>query len=360
MESIYIHIPFCKNICSYCDFCKIFYNNKDATRYLEALLKEVKEYYLGEEIKTIYLGGGTPSSLNKEELISLFKIIDNFNLSKTNEITFECNPEDITEELIKFLKEKKVNRLSIGVQSFNQDKLNFMERKASFKDLKSKINLIRDIGINNINLDLIYGVPGENLKVLKKDIKKILKLKPEHISTYSLIIEDNTKIKIKGSTNIDDKLELEMYNYIRRKLKRRGYIQYEISNFSKEGYQSKHNLVYWNNQEYYGFGLGASGYINGFRYENTKNINNYCEGKYKKEECLLSKQDIMENEIMLGLRKTNGINLIEFYNKYNVNIQDAFPVKPLLKTKDLIYKNGNIFINPKKIYVSNEILIKLI
>ena len=360
MESVYIHIPFCKNICSYCDFCKIFYNNKDAKRYLKSLLNEVKEYYLGEEIKTIYIGGGTPSSLNKEELISLFEIINIFNLSKENEFTFECNPEDITEELIIFLKENKVNRLSIGIQSFNENKLNFMERKASFKDLKHKINLIREIGINNINLDLMYGIPKETIKILKTDLKKILKLKPEHISTYSLIIEENTKIKIKGNTNIEEELELEMYNYIRKKLNKKGYVQYEISNFSKREYQSKHNLVYWNNKEYYGFGLGASGYINGFRYENTKNTNKYCNGEYKKEEYLLSKQDIMENEIMLGLRKTNGINLIEFYNKYNVNIQEVFPIKPLLKTKELIYKDGNLFINPKKTYISNEILLKLI
>ena len=360
MESVYIHIPFCKSICSYCDFCKILYNSKDANRYLIALETEVKEYYLNETMKTIYIGGGTPSALNLNELNHLFNIIRLFNKTRNCEITFECNPDDITEELIIVLKNNGVSRISIGIESFNHEKLKFMERKSNFEDLKEKIEIIRNNGINNINLDLMYGIPNEKMEVLKKDVKMILKLNPEHISTYSLIIENNTIAKIKGNTNINEDLELEMYNYIIKKLKSKGFIHYEISNFSKPGYESIHNLTYWNNKEYYGFGLGASGYINGFRYENTKNINHYCEEKYRFNECLLSKQEIMEHEIMLGLRKINGINLQEFFDKYNVNIQEVFPIKPLLKNKDLIYKNGNIYINPNKIYIMNEILLKLI
>ncbi|MDD4705825.1 MAG: radical SAM family heme chaperone HemW [Bacilli bacterium] len=360
MESVYIHIPFCKNICSYCDFCKIIYNPADVKRYLEALEKEVKEYYLNEKIKTIYIGGGTPSSLNANELSQLFNIIELFNKSQYCEITFECNVNDITSELIDILINNNINRISIGAESFNKEKLKFMDRTCDYEDLKIKMNLIRNKGINNINLDLMYGIPGEKIDILKKDFKLLLKLNPEHISTYSLIIEDGTIAKVKNTHNINEDIDLEMYNYIRKKLKNKGYIHYEISNFSKLGFESKHNLTYWNNKEYYGFGLGASGYINGFRYENTKNINNYCEGKYRFKESLLSKQEMMENEIILGLRKIKGINLQEFFDKYEVNIQDVFPVKPLLKSKELRYKNGHIYINPDQLYVMNEILIKLI
>lgn len=360
MESIYIHIPFCRSICSYCDFCKMLYTSKDSIRYLEALKSEVEEYYLGESMKTIYIGGGTPSLLNPEELARLFEIVRKIKKTVDCEITFECNPDDITEVLVDILKTNGVNRISIGVESFNTEKLTFMERKSDFDDIKDKIKLINNKGIYNINLDLMYGLPGEEIDILKKDLKMILKLNPEHISTYSLIVEDSTKVKIRGDKNIDEDLEAEMYNYIVKKLKNKGYIHYEVSNFAKDGYFSKHNLTYWNNKEYYGFGLGASGYINGFRYENTKNIDTYCEGIYRKEEALLSKSEIMEYELMLGLRKTEGINLQDFFDKYEINMQDAFPIKPLLKNKDLIYKHGQIFINPKKRYIMNEILLKLI
>ncbi len=359
MESVYIHIPFCKSICSYCDFTKSIYNCKAASNYLDALLIEVKEYYLGEEIKTIYIGGGTPSSLNPENLLKLFKIISLFKKNDECEITFECNPEDINEKLVDILVLNKINRLSIGVQSFNKEKLKFMKRKSDFEDLKNKINLIREKGINNISLDLMYSIPNEEFNTFKKDVKLFLKLKPEHISAYSLIIKKGTSIYNKCE-NVDEEIEVKMYEYLIKKLKQKGYNHYELSNFSKIGYKSKHNLTYWDNKEYYGFGLSASGYINGFRYENTNNIDQYLKQNYRDNEKLLSKQEIMEDELMLGLRKIKGINIEEFYNKYGINIQEAFPVKPLLKNKDLIYKEGYLFINPKKMYVMNEILLKLI
>ena len=239
-------------------------------------------------------------------------------------------------------------------------KLKFMERYADFDDVSNKISMIRKIGINNINLDLMYGIPGETLKDLKTDLNLFLKLKPDHISTYSLILEDYTKLSIKNIKPIDKDLELSMYNYIRNKLKSKKYIHYEISNFSKKGYESKHNLNYWNNLEYYGFGLGAHGYIDGIRYENTKNLNNYLEGKYVDKEEILGIREKQENELMLGFRKIEGISLEEFYNKYEVNMQEVFPIKPLIKNKDLIFKDGYVFINPDKLYIMNEILLKLI
>lgn len=360
MKSAYINIPFCKSICSYCDFCKMNYQKEWIEVYLDVLKEEIEEKYADEYLDTIYIGGGTPSCLSKEELNKLFDIIKIFNLNEEYEFTFECNVNDITEELLNILKESQVNRLSIGVESFNNNNLKLIERKHTFEDALTKINLVKNYGFNNINVDLIYALPEETLSTVKKDINQLLKLDIPHISTYSLIIEEHTKLKIKGIKEIDQDLDAKMYEYIVKKLTNNNYNHYEISNFAKKGYESRHNLTYWNNEYYYGFGLGAHGYVHGVRYENTRSFHDYLNGNYILEENILSKQQIMENELMLGLRKTKGINLNEFFNKYDINLQDVFDIKPLLKTKDLIYKNGNIFVNPSKLYVMNEILLKLI
>ncbi len=360
MNHVYIHIPFCRKICSYCDFCKIFYDENHADDYLDALEKEIKDFYMGEEINTIYIGGGTPSVLNYRELERLFNIINSFKRDVNCEFTFECNPEDINDVLLNILSSNGVNRISIGIESFNKEKLNLMERRSSYEDIKAKMNLIRYYGINNINLDLMYALPNEDLDILKNDLKQFIKLAPEHISTYSLIIEEHTKLNNENIKNIDEDLDAKMYDYICKKKKKKGYNHYEVSNFALNGKESAHNLAYWNNEEYYGFGLGAAGYMNGFRYENTRNLSDYLKGNYRSNEALLSKQEIMEYEVMLGLRKLKGINLQEFFDKYEINIQDAFPVKPLIRNKELIYKNGYLFINPEKIYVMNEILSKMI
>lgn len=360
MKSAYIHIPFCNTICSYCDFCKQFYNEENVNNYLKALKEEIDDRYNDEVLSTLYIGGGTPSCLNIGELNRLFSIISLIKLEKDYEFTFECNINDINENLIKLLKQNRVNRISIGIESFNKEKLKFMERTAEFEDVKNKMDIIRNFGINNINVDLIYAIPNETLKDLKKDLKLILKLKPDHISTYSLIYENNTKLSLKENNKISDELELEMYNYIRNKLNKKKYIHYEISNFAIINKESKHNLTYWDNREYYGFGLGAHGYIDGIRYENTKNLNKYLQGDFVSKQDILGIKEKQENELILGLRKIKGINLKEFYDKYNVNLQEVFPVKPLIKNKDLIYKEGYLYINPDRIYIMNEILLKMI
>lgn len=360
MASIYIHIPFCKSICSYCDFTKVLYNRELVIPYLEELQKEIEDLYEKEEVDTIYVGGGTPSCLCEDELMRLNDIVKTFRLKDNYEFTFECNIEDIDEKLLSYLKKMGVNRLSIGIESFDEDKLSFMNRKTTFLEAKKKIDLAKSLGFVNINVDLMYGIPYERVKDLKKDLNLFLKLEPSHISTYSLIIEEHTMCKVREDANIKEEEEVRMYNYITEKLSKAGFNHYEVSNFALPGYESKHNLCYWNNQEYYGFGLGASGYIKGFRYENTKSFSQYLEGNYKENEHLVSKVEMMENELMLALRKMQGINLREFFDKYEVNLQDVFPVKPLIKNKELIYKNGYIFINPKYIYVMNEILLKLI
>lgn len=360
MQSVYIHIPFCKSICSYCDFCKLLYNGSWVTQYLNSLLLEIQDKYLGEEIKTLYIGGGTPSSLSLKELKYLFDIIKKFNLSNDLEFTFECNLNDLNEELLTFLKENKVNRLSIGIESFNEEKLKFMERWHEYEDAENAIKLARKIGFDNINIDLIYGIPGETLKDLKKDLDLILKLNPDHLSTYSLIVEDNTKIGISKIIPIEEELDASMYEYICDKLDSHNYNHYEISNFAKEGKESKHNLNYWDNNEYYGFGLGASGYIHGVRYENTRSLTLYNKGKYLKKEEILSKEDKMYNEVMLGLRKLDGLDLKEFYRRYEVNIQDVFDLKEVLKEEELLVEDEHLYVNPEYLYVMNEILIKIL
>ena len=360
MESVYIHIPFCKSICSYCDFCKMLYNGSWVTQYLNALIEEIKDKYDGEVIKTLYIGGGTPSSLSLKDLKYLFEIIKQFNLTELEEFTFECNLNDLNEELLQFLLDNGVNRLSIGIESFNEDKLKFMERHHTFLEAEEKFKLMRKMGFNNINIDLIYGIPGETLKDLKKDLELFLKLEPDHISTYSLIVEDNTKIGINGVIPIPEELDASMYEEICEKLDMKRYEHYEVSNFAKKGKKSKHNLKYWNNEEYYGFGLGAAGYTNGVRYENTRSLTEYINGKRRKKEEILSIEDKMYNELMLGFRKMEGINLKDFFIKYGVNMQEVFDLHEVLKNEELIVDGEYIYVNPEYIYVMNEILVKIL
>lgn len=357
-SSVYIHIPFCQTICSYCDFPKFLYNEKWVYAYLTSLKKEIKDRYMDEEVETIYIGGGTPSILNKEELKRLFKIIETIKKTANCEFTFECNLSDITEELLIILKENGVNRLSIGIESFQKKNLEFMGRTADFKNASAKMNLCRILGFNNINLDLMYAIPNETLHDLKKDLNLFLKLNPEHISTYSLLIEEHTKIYIDKEEYISEELDYEMFRYICRKLSNAHH--YEISNFALKGYESKHNLVYWNNEEYYGFGLGAAGYIDSVRYENTRNLKKYLLGDYVKTKEIVSKEEKMKYEIMLGLRKLSGINKKEFKQKYGLELKEAFNLTPLLKMKDLLETKEYIYINPDKLYVMNEILLKII
>ena len=360
MESVYVHIPFCKHICSYCDFCKVLHIDSFVDDYLMALKEEIENNYDGERIKTIYIGGGTPSCLTRKERIKLFRILEIFNRTPDCEYSFECNPNDIDEELLDDIIEGGVNRISIGIETFDEDAKKILERDSDFKDMQAKIDMIKKRGINNINLDLMYAIPGEKLATVRKDINRLLKLQPTHISTYSLILEEHTKLKIEGVEYISEDLDYKMYNTICDKLKKSGFVHYEVSNFCLPGFESLHNINYWNNGEYYGFGLGASGYKDAFRYTNTRNIHDYIDGKYRLEEKLMTYKEQMDNEIMLGLRKLQGINLDDWFNKYNCNIQDHYPVKELLKTKELIYKNGFLFVNPEKIYVMNEILVKLL
>ena len=353
--SIYIHVPFCKTICSYCDFCKFYYNEKWVDNYLIALEKEIKEKYKNESIATIYIGGGTPTSLNIKQLEKLLQLTKLFNFEKI-EFTVETNV-DLSLDKIKLLKQYGVNRISIGVQTVNQKHLKFLNRNHTKEEVIDLVNLLKQYDFN-INIDLMYGIPNQTLKELEEDLDFILSLDVNHISTYSLIIEPHTKIYIDNVANIDEDLDYQMYQLINKKLK--NYVHYEISNFAKDDYYSKHNLVYWNNLEYYGFGIGASGYIDGVRYDNTRSYQNYLNGNYLFESHKLSKKEKIENEFILGFRKLEGINILEFKAKYDMNVLDIGIVKKLLKEGKLSVDNGYLKINPKYIYISNTILVNFI
>ncbi len=358
MISIYIHIPFCTNICSYCDFSKVYYNKKIVKKYLESLEKEIKERYKGEKVKTIYIGGGTPSSLDEIELKKLFNIIKLFNLAKDIEFTFEANVENLNIEKIKILKENKVNRISIGVQSFDYENLNYLNRHHNKESVEKVITNLKENGINNINIDLIYGI-NENIEKVKEDINCFLKLDIPHISCYSLIIEDNTILKNNHASYIDEDIEYNMYKYIEKTLEENNYIHYEVSNYAKKGYESKHNLVYWNNEDYYGFGLSSVSYLESHRITNTKNLTKYLNKKYLLLDEYEDKDLKMDNELMLGFRKLQGINLDKFKEKYSLSLDNVYDIKFLLDNNYLIKENNYLKINKNYLYLLNEILLKI-
>ena len=359
IESIYFHIPFCKRICSYCDFCKNYYKEDIVSKYLIALKNEFLNNYKNEKIKTVYIGGGTPSCLNYDNLNCLFSITNKINLSSRYEFTFECNYDDITEELLKILKENKVNRISIGIESFNKKFEDILGRKIDKEEMIKNINLCKKY-FDNINIDLMYALYGQTLEDIVFDLNIISNLDIKHVSIYALIIEDNTMLKIKNIKEVDSEMQSAMYYLIRNELEKNGFNQYEISNFALKGFESKHNLTYWNNDNYYGFGSGASGFINNIRYDNTKSVFKYINGITKIYTEKLDKNMLINDEVMLNLRKTTGINKKHFFNKYGKKINDLYSLNELIKDGYLKETKEYIYIPKKYLFVSNEIILKVL
>lgn len=358
-KAIYIHIPFCKHICSYCDFCKFFYRSDWVEEYLIALEKELESYHIKDKVRTIYIGGGTPSVLSVQQLKKLFEMIATIPREDDYEYTIECNVETMSMEKLELMKQCGINRISYGVETTHERHLKNLERSHTFDMVKEWIDKTKEIGIQNISVDLIYALPTETLEEVKEDVDRILSLDVPHVSMYSLIIEEHTKFSAKNVQAISEDLDYEMYQYICNTLKQHGYEHYEVSNFARPHFSSRHNLVYWNNEEYYGIGLGASGYIGNVRYTNTRSLNQYFNGVYRKEEEVLSLQETMENEMMLGLRKMEGVSQHRFFEKYQRKMEDVFPIETLLKQRKLEKKEDYISIPKDKIYVSNEILLEL-
>lgn len=360
IKNCYIHIPFCDKICSYCDFCKMYKYDNFVDIYLDALEKEIKSIYKGELLSTIYIGGGTPSSLSVNQLKKLFKILSVLKKDDNTEFTIENNFESTDREKLELYKENGINRLSFGIETISKDGLKLLDRDINLDKVKNTIKLCRELGFNNINVDLMYALPRETINDLEKDLDFIYSLDVEHISTYSLIIENHTKLKINNIKNISEDLDYEMYKYICESMNSNNYKHYEISNFSKDGYESKHNLCYWNNNCYYGFGLGASSYIDNMRITNTRSLNNYKKERYVKEVEYLDIDDTMEYEIILNLRKNEGIDLNIFKSKYNKELIDVYDYKDLIKLNLLVLDNNHLYVPEDKWYISNSIIVDVL
>lgn len=321
-NSVYIHIPFCKSKCKYCSFVS-FVENDCINSYIKALFDEIKYRYNNELIRTLYFGGGTPSVLQIEYIEKIFSC---FKYSNTAEITLEINPDDSDLNYLKNLKSLGINRLSFGVQSFNEQILQEIGRRHASKDVFKAIENSRDAGFENISIDLIYGLPEQTLGILKNDIENAIDLEIEHISTYGLKIEEPSFYYFHTPKNIpDDDLQTDMYIMINENLKSAGFNRYEISNFTKSGHESRHNMNYWNNAEYYGFGVSAHGYEKGIRYSNFSDIKKYISNPLVHEnEHIVSKQEQLEEEIFLGMRREIGINTKEINQKFNIDFNTKY------------------------------------
>lgn len=354
MRSIYIHVPFCNQICSYCDFPKMLHHQPFVDEYLKNLKKEMRQYYLKDVIKTIYIGGGTPTALSDDDFEKVLKLTKVFSKTHDIEFTIEANPLDLTINKINLLQKYGVNRVSLGIQTFNEHHLKKLGRNYNYERVKLVIDNLRNHQINNINIDLIYAIPGQTIEDLKKDLDLVMTLKPEHVATYSLLIEPHTKLYINETHRVDEELDLAMYNLIRIYLKGKGYQHYEVSNFAKKGYQSRHNLTYWLNNEYYGFGLGACGYLNNMRIDNTKNFSSYIAGDYRAQMHHVTAHEAMSYDMILGLRLIEGVDKQQFYQRHHMNIDDVFD------TSDLQETEHNLKIPLDQIYLANNILEKFL
>lgn len=372
MLGLYIHIPFCRKICSYCDFYKMVVSDDFKVKFFEYMIKEFSLLDNSvSNVDTIYIGGGTPSSVSLELLEKLFITLEKrIDLTKIKEFTFEINPEDINLDLLNLLKKYHVNRLSIGVQTFNQKHLKLLNRITEYNDLSLKINLIKQIGFENYSFDLIYALPNQTIDELLDDLKLVCSLEPKHVSTYSLILEEHTILNHLYNLNkwekIDEELDEKMYFKIIEFLKEYGIYQYETSNFSKPGFESKHNLIYWNNEHYFSIGPSSSGYLNNVRYKVISNIKKYYEGldqnKINYEEYdVLTIDDMMEEEILLGLRKKIGVSKKRFFEKYNLSLTEIFPNIIKLINEGLLDDDGEyIFIPTKYQYIANFIIVRIL
>ena len=330
--SAYVHIPFCTQICYYCDFSKVFIKNQPVDSYLEHLLEEFQSYDI-QRLRTLYIGGGTPTALSASQLEVLLKgLTENLDLSVLEELTIEANPGDLDADKIAVLKNSAVNRVSLGVQTFDDKMLKKIGRSHLEKDIYENIDRLKLAGFDNISIDLIYALPGQTMEQVKDNVAKAIGLDIPHMSLYSLILENHTVFMNRmrrGKLPLPkEELEAEMFEYIIAELERAGFEHYEISNFSKIGFESRHNLMYWDNAEYYGIGAGASGYVNGVRYKNHGPIRHYLsaveEGNARITEEHLSQKEQMEEEMFLGLRKKSGVSMARFEEKFGRSFDELY------------------------------------
>jgi len=330
--SAYVHIPFCTQICYYCDFSKVFIKNQPVDSYLEHLIEEYDSYDI-KKLRTLYIGGGTPTALSASQLAFLLeKLTDKLDLSYLEELTIEANPGDLDQEKIAVLKDSPVNRVSLGVQTFNDRMLKQIGRSHLEKDIYENIANLKKAGFDNISIDLIYALPKQTMEDVKINVAKAIALDIPHMSLYSLILENHTVFMNRmrrGKLPLPkEDLEAEMFEYIIAELEKAGFEHYEISNFSKPGFESRHNLMYWDNAEYYGIGAGASGYVDGVRYKNHGPIRHYLQaveaGNARVQEEVLTLNEKMEEEMFLGLRKKSGVSKKRFEEKFGLSFENQY------------------------------------
>ncbi|MEQ6929587.1 radical SAM family heme chaperone HemW [Clostridium perfringens] len=368
--SLYIHIPFCAQKCLYCDFPSFARKDHLRKAYIEALNKEIislREKHNNLEINTIFIGGGTPSVLEADELECLLKEVAKLNMAKDIEYSMECNPGNLTEEKLEVMKKYGVNRISMGLQAKQDNLLKGLGRIHNYKTFKENFLLAKKVGFNNINVDLMFGLPNQRLNEWEETLREIISLEPAHISAYSLIIEEGTAFynlyendKLKLPTEEEER---KMYHLAKKILEENGFNQYEISNYAKEGKECRHNLAYWNMDNWIGVGAAAASYINGKRIKNISNVEEYINSINEKGEAVEeiinnSKNDNMEEFMFMGLRKINGIDENEFKKRFSMNINDVYGeiLNKYIDEGLLIRDSGRIFLSEKGIEISNVIM----
>lgn len=356
VTSIYIHIPFCKSKCHYCSF--VSFNKLDLKeQYLTSLSQEIKQNYKGETLKTLYFGGGTPSVLSAEEFQFL---LNHFKVSDKTEITTELNPDDCNLEYLKGLKDIGINRISLGCQTFDDKILKQINRRHSAKQVIQAVEEAKAAGFQNISLDFIYGLPEQTPEMFYKDLNQAVSLGIQHISLYGLKLEEGSYFYNHQPENLpDDDLQAAMYLGAIELLTELGFEHYEVSNFSLPDFYSRHNLTYWNNEEYYGFGVAAHGYTNSIRYGNNTTIESYIENPLEHLETkTLSIQEKLEEEIFLGFRKMKGIDISQINSKYGINFVEKYNkiLNKYEKLNLLIKTTEGYKFTPEGILVSNVVL----
>ncbi|OPJ63839.1 oxygen-independent coproporphyrinogen-III oxidase-like protein YqeR [Clostridium oryzae] len=365
--ALYIHIPFCKSKCFYCDFCSYANSEELMEEYTQALCSEIENCTQNQHISTIFIGGGTPTYLNFKAWMKLGDVIKKLDLDSNLEFTVECNPGTIQEDVMIYLKSIGVNRISMGLQAWQDRLLKLIGRIHSQKDFVDGFKILRNIGFTNINIDVIFGLPTQTMEDFRETLEKIAAMKPEHISCYSLIVEKNTPF---GRMYDEGKLELmsdddveDMYQFAKRYMNEYGYKQYEISNFAKEGRECRHNTIYWNLGDYLGCGAAAHSYIYNKRYRNEENIKKYINridetGSAVVEEKENTLKDNMEEFMFMGLRMMKGVSEEDFKNRFKKDISEVYGavIDKYTNLKLLCRERGRLYLSDRGIEISNTIM----
>ena len=358
-DSLYIHIPFCSHICPYCDFAKVFYRPDWADAYLETLEEEAKSRHCGL-FSTVYIGGGTPTSLNYEQLDRLLCFARS-HLKDGGEFSIEANPDALDEKKVSLLARHDVNRVSIGAQSSSKKSLATLGRSHDFEAVLSAITLLRNAGITNINVDWMYGFPGQTMEDLQEDIEAFSSLGVPHLSAYSLILEEGTAYHAHGVEPLSDDLQQDYFDAIIKALTEKGYQRYEVSNFSLPGYRCRHNLTYWKDLPYVGLGLSAAGFLDNIRYKNTKSLDKYLKGEYIGDIEDLDEASLLEDYFLTNLRLLEGFELSEFEQRFGFSFLSHYEEKAadLIKRGLLVIEDGRVHASSRGIDLLDVILLTL-